>query len=70
MSGALCWYITHAAPADFQPMKANFGILPPIENGVGRMNKRQRAAYRSQRALKDLDAMLEIHNWRKEPDLT
>ena len=31
MLGALCHYITHAKAADFQPMKANFGILPPLE---------------------------------------
>ncbi len=31
MLGALCHYITHAKPKDFQPMKANFGILPPLE---------------------------------------
>ena len=31
MLGALCHYITNANPADFQPMKANFGILPPLE---------------------------------------
>jgi len=30
MTGALLHYITHASPADFQPMKANFGILPPL----------------------------------------
>lgn len=28
---ALCHYVTHASAADFQPMKANFGILPPLE---------------------------------------
>jgi methylenetetrahydrofolate--tRNA-(uracil-5-)-methyltransferase len=32
MTGALLYYITHASPADFQPMKANFNILPPLEN--------------------------------------
>ncbi len=32
MLGALCHYITHAAPADFQPTKANFGLLPPLED--------------------------------------
>jgi len=32
MLGALCHYITHAEPKHFQPMKANFGILPPLEN--------------------------------------
>ncbi|HEX9028854.1 MAG TPA: methylenetetrahydrofolate--tRNA-(uracil(54)-C(5))-methyltransferase (FADH(2)-oxidizing) TrmFO, partial [Anaerolineales bacterium] len=30
MLGALCHYITHAGPADFQPMKPNLGILPPL----------------------------------------
>jgi methylenetetrahydrofolate--tRNA-(uracil-5-)-methyltransferase len=30
MTGALIHYITHASPADFQPMKANLGILPPL----------------------------------------
>lgn len=32
MIGALHHYITHASPADFQPMKANYGILPPLDN--------------------------------------
>jgi methylenetetrahydrofolate--tRNA-(uracil-5-)-methyltransferase len=31
MLGALCHYVTHADLKDFQPMKANFGILPPLE---------------------------------------
>ena len=31
MLGALCHYITHADLKDFQPMKANFGILPALE---------------------------------------
>ncbi len=31
MLGALCHYVTHADPAYFQPMKANFGIMPKIE---------------------------------------
>ena len=30
MIGALCHYISHAAPAAFQPMKASFGILAPL----------------------------------------
>jgi methylenetetrahydrofolate--tRNA-(uracil-5-)-methyltransferase len=30
MLGALCHYITHAEPGHFQPMKANFGIMPPL----------------------------------------
>jgi methylenetetrahydrofolate--tRNA-(uracil-5-)-methyltransferase len=32
MLGALCHYVTHAEPDHFQPMKANFGILPELPN--------------------------------------
>jgi methylenetetrahydrofolate--tRNA-(uracil-5-)-methyltransferase len=42
MLGALCYYITHAIPDRFQPMKANLGILPPLTDGVHR-NRRERA---------------------------
>ncbi len=54
MLGALCHYITHADPKDFQPMKANFGILPPLENAP--RGKRERYQAFSRRALRDLDA--------------
>ncbi|RME91089.1 MAG: methylenetetrahydrofolate--tRNA-(uracil(54)-C(5))-methyltransferase (FADH(2)-oxidizing) TrmFO [Anaerolineae bacterium] len=57
MLGALCHYITHADLADFQPMKANFGILPPLENAK-RMKKRQRAKAYADRALVDLERFL------------
>jgi methylenetetrahydrofolate--tRNA-(uracil-5-)-methyltransferase len=40
MLGALLHYITHAEVKHFQPMKANFGILPPLEKQV--KDKRQR----------------------------
>ncbi len=53
MLGALVHYISHAAPQDFQPMKANFGILPPLEEAV--KGKRGRAEKHSQRALYDLN---------------
>ena len=55
--GSLCHYVTHASPADFQPMKANFGILPPLDT-TERLNKRKRAAAYSQRALADLENFL------------
>jgi methylenetetrahydrofolate--tRNA-(uracil-5-)-methyltransferase len=55
MLGALCHYITHADPKDFQPMKANFGILPPLENAP--RGKRERYQAFSRRALRDLDAV-------------
>jgi methylenetetrahydrofolate--tRNA-(uracil-5-)-methyltransferase len=42
MIGALVYYITHAAARDFQPMKANFGIIPEL--AVELKGKRERAA--------------------------
>jgi methylenetetrahydrofolate--tRNA-(uracil-5-)-methyltransferase len=52
MLGALCHYVTHASPADFQPMKANFGILPALEKQYA--GKRERGMAYAQRAISDL----------------
>ena len=57
MIGALCYYITHAMPSDYQPMKANFGILPPIEL-QRRLNKRERAVAYANRSANVLDASI------------
>jgi methylenetetrahydrofolate--tRNA-(uracil-5-)-methyltransferase len=57
MLGALCHYITHADQADFQPMKANFGILPDLGDSSIR-GKRERAAAYSQRAMNSLETFL------------
>lgn len=48
MLGALCHYVTHAAPKDFQPMKANFGLFPPP---TAKMAKRDRGRWHAERAL-------------------
>ncbi len=56
MMGALFHYITHADPADFQPMKANFGLLPDLPEPL--RDKRQRYAAFVARALADLEALL------------
>jgi methylenetetrahydrofolate--tRNA-(uracil-5-)-methyltransferase len=56
MLGALIHYITQASLSNFQPMKANFGILPPLENPT--RNKRARAQEYSNRALTSLDTWL------------
>jgi methylenetetrahydrofolate--tRNA-(uracil-5-)-methyltransferase len=53
MIGALCSYICTADPSNFQPMKANFGLLPPLDPPVRR--KRERYAAYARRALADLD---------------
>jgi methylenetetrahydrofolate--tRNA-(uracil-5-)-methyltransferase len=56
MLGALCHYVTHADLKDFQPMKANFGILPPLET---RIAKRERGKAYAERALTDLRTTLD-----------
>ncbi len=56
MLGALCHYVTHADLKDFQPMKANFGILPPLESKIG---KRERGAAYAERSLADLQAAMD-----------
>jgi methylenetetrahydrofolate--tRNA-(uracil-5-)-methyltransferase len=53
MLGALCHYITHCDLKDFQPMKANFGILPALE-GTAKIGKRERGKLYAERALADL----------------
>jgi methylenetetrahydrofolate--tRNA-(uracil-5-)-methyltransferase len=59
MLGALCHYITNASLKDFQPMKANFGILPALalEKRVG---KRERSQLYADRAGKVLNEFLVI----------
>jgi len=53
MLGALCHYVTHADLKDFQPMKANFGILPPLVS-TSKIGKRDRGKAYAERALADL----------------
>lgn len=43
MLGALCHYVTHTDPKRFQPMKANLGILPPLESKIKNKAERKRA---------------------------
>ena len=52
MIGALCSYVCSAQGSSFQPMKANFGLLPPLDPPV--RNKRERYAAYARRALTDL----------------
>lgn len=56
MSGALFHYISHASIDDFQPMKANFGLLPPPEEKI--RNKRLRNEYYAKRAIEDLNSFI------------
>ncbi len=60
--GALLNHITGGAAADtFQPMNINFGLLPPLEEGMltdvkRKERKRERKKVMALRALADLDA--------------
>jgi methylenetetrahydrofolate--tRNA-(uracil-5-)-methyltransferase len=56
MLGALLHYVCDADPGHFEPMKANFGLMPPLEPPI--RNKRERYAHYAQRALVALDAYL------------
>jgi methylenetetrahydrofolate--tRNA-(uracil-5-)-methyltransferase len=56
MIGALCDYISSANPNNFQPMKANFGLVPPLDPPVRK--KRERYAAYARRALADLEQFM------------
>ncbi len=56
MIGALSGYISDPTVSKFQPMGANFGVLPELENRP--RDKKERGAKYSQRALLALDKFL------------
>lgn len=56
MLGALAGYISDPSVKNFQPMGANFGVLPPLERPV--REKRERYESLSTRALEALSAWL------------
>lgn len=53
MMGALSGYISDPSVEKFQPMGANFGVLPSLENRP--RDKKERSALYAERALKSLD---------------
>jgi methylenetetrahydrofolate--tRNA-(uracil-5-)-methyltransferase len=54
MIGALLNYITEAEPEHFQPMNANFGLLPPLEKRVrGKLNRRRLLSRKALESLKE-----------------
>ena len=66
MVGALCHYVTHTEPKDFQPMKANFGILPPLEQKIkGKRQRKQAYADRAQQAMEQsVSTLRRVHENR------
>ncbi|MDD6728538.1 MAG: methylenetetrahydrofolate--tRNA-(uracil(54)-C(5))-methyltransferase (FADH(2)-oxidizing) TrmFO [Eubacteriales bacterium] len=57
MMGALSEYISDESVKNFQPMGANFGVLPPIEPKI--RDKRERYMALSNRALTSLEKSME-----------
>ena len=54
MMGALARYMSGYEGKDFQPMGANFGVLPPLPEKI--RDKRQRYGALAQRGLSDLES--------------
>jgi len=54
--GALCGYITSANPDNFQPMKSNFGILPPLNLKV--RSKKERNSLLAERSFSAIDKIV------------
>ena len=54
MMGALSRYVSGYEGKDFQPMGANFGVLPPLSEKI--RDKRQRYGTLSRRGLRDFEA--------------
>ncbi len=56
MAGALAHHVSDPSVTDFQPMGANFGVLPPLCEHI--RDKRERYAALAQRALRKLEELL------------
>ncbi|MBE6829230.1 MAG: methylenetetrahydrofolate--tRNA-(uracil(54)-C(5))-methyltransferase (FADH(2)-oxidizing) TrmFO [Ruminococcaceae bacterium] len=56
MIGALSRYVAYGSEADFQPMGANFGVIPPLEPHI--RDKRERYAAFSARSLQELEKIM------------
>lgn len=56
MLGALCEYISDESVTNFQPMGANFGVLPPIEPKI--RDKKERYKALADRAIRSLKSTM------------
>ena len=57
MIGALSRHVAESVSQDFQPMGANFGVLPPLTQSI--RNKQERYAALAQRGLQALEPTLQ-----------
>jgi methylenetetrahydrofolate--tRNA-(uracil-5-)-methyltransferase len=60
MIGALSRYVESGGAGEFQPIGANFGIIPPLVEKI--RDKRERCAALAGRALNDLNRVLSEEN--------
>lgn len=51
--GSLAYYITHGSETNFQPMKANFGILPDLAVRVKKKERKEAYAHRALETMKE-----------------
>jgi len=65
MLGALLRYITSADLKDFQPMKSNYGILPPLDHRPE--GRKERNLLYLQRSLRDLQALIRQIEYDRVP---
>ncbi len=56
--GSLCRYVTSTRRDGFQPMNANFGIMPGPDRGMPRRARRRQITTRALRAMKDFEKSL------------
>ena len=61
MIGALSRYIRDGSVENFQPMGANFGVLPPIEPKI--RDKRERYMALAQRSLENIEEVINDENY-------
>ena len=57
MTGAMALYVSSGATADFQPMNANFGLIPLDASGMDGKRKHDKKARAEMRAAKALEAL-------------
>lgn len=63
--GSMSHYITHADPEHFQPMNANFGLLPALEKRI--RNKKEKNEALANRALEYLKTFIDAHHFNRMP---
>ena len=58
MIGAMAKYVRDGGAAQFQPMNANFGIIPPPDRKI-KGGRKMRYSYYAERALSEIDSLVE-----------